>query len=142
MYALKHLLGGLPVYKHAHRRLRKSPCVSVCLKPSLVGLPVYKHAPRRLRKSPCVSVCLKHSLGGLSAGQAPCGARHFPPDTPQVINRAYISANVWGRIYFRLHGSLGPFQDFEITVMVISYIHYRLGLSALFDISNQSCLTF
>jgi hypothetical protein len=28
----------------------------------------------------------------LAAGQAPCGARHFPPDTPQVINRAYTSA--------------------------------------------------
>ena len=33
---------GLPVYKHAPRRLRKSPCVSVCLKHSFCGLPVYK----------------------------------------------------------------------------------------------------
>jgi len=30
-------------------------------------------------------------FGGLSAGQAPCGARHFPPDTPQVFYWVYIS---------------------------------------------------
>jgi hypothetical protein len=49
-------------------------------------------------KMPAGNTCLKHPLGGLSAGQAPCGARHFPPDTPSSNYLGMGLRSNWGQL--------------------------------------------
>jgi len=65
---------------------------------------------------------LKHLLGDPSAWQAPCGARHFPADTPQALYWAYISAYVWGGMCFRKRG--------ELSITVLLSLIDNVGIAA------------